>query len=328
MELVGESRRFVVLEETDVLRARKAARDMAAAGGMDRIRVTEIEIAVSELGTNIVKHRAVRGEMVLAVLDDGGQAGFEISARDRGPGIPDPAAALRGGSSTAGTLGIGLSGVKRLMDEFTLESAGGRGTTITVRRWQPRPGSPFRYSVLTRPKPGETVNGDAYFIRHTRKGIFCAVIDALGHGVEAHRTAERALELLEICFREPLAEIVAACHEGLRHTRGVAMGLCSILSREQAVEHLAIGNVETRICRPEQVHTFCFNGTVGMQMERHQATIYPFRQGDRLIMFTDGISGKLEIPPRLLGRSPIDAATHIFENNRREYDDATVLVLE
>jgi len=153
------------------------------------------------------------------------------------------------------------------------------------------------------------------------------VIDALGHGERANEAAVRALELLELCYREPLTDIVATCHAGLVHTRGAAMGLCSVRAKDRVIEHLAIGNVEMRLFSPEPVHTISFNGTVGMQMEKHQVMTYPFRPGSRLLMFTDGISGKLEVPPELLGRAPIETATYVFNNYRREYDDATIVAL-
>ena len=324
-----EQKHIVILEEVDVLRARKAGRDMAAASGFNDVRTTEIEIAISELGLNIIKHKAVRGEIVLTLVqDEGSLTGFEIVARDHGPGMPDPVASMRDGESSTGTLGIGLSGVKRLMDEFNLNSELGRGTVVKVRKWLDRPvSSSAKFSVLSRPKFGEELSGDAYFIRHTHDGVFFSVIDALGHGKEANKTVVTALDILGNCFTDDLAQIAATCHAGLKFTRGVAIGLCRI--RQQAVEHLCIGNVELRIYQGlKEQHTVCFNGTLGMETERYHVSSSPYTTQTALVMFSDGISGKFKLSQYLLEKTPVEIASYVFRNYGREYDDATVLVLK
>lgn len=326
-----EQKRVVISEEVDVLIARKAGREMASRSGFDQIKTMEIETAISELGLNIIKHKAVRGEVVLTLMqDEGSLTGFEIIARDRGPGIADPSVAMRDGESTSGTLGVGLSGVKRLMDEFTLNTELGRGTVVKVTKWLD-PGLPLaaRYSVLSRPKSGENLSGDAYFIRHVHNGIFFSVIDALGHGDAANKTVVMALELLGNCYMDDLVDIAATLHRGLRHSRGVAIGLCRIRLQEKTVEHLCIGNVELRIYQGlEERHTICFNGTLGMETERYRVTSHPYTPQTTLVMFSDGISGKFKLSEFLLQKTPVEVASYVFRNFSREYDDATVLVLK
>jgi anti-sigma regulatory factor (Ser/Thr protein kinase) len=326
-----EQKRMVIREEIDVLCARKAGREMASASGFDNVKTTEIEIAISELGLNIIKHKAVRGEIILTLVqDEGSLTGFEITARDSGPGIRDPIAAMRDGESSTGTLGIGLSGVKRLMDEFNLNSEFGTGTVVKVRKWLDG-GLPSsaRFSVLSRPKFGETLSGDAYFIRHIHNGIFFSVIDALGHGSEANKTVMTALDILGNCFMDDLDDIAATCHRGLKYTRGVAIGMCRIRQQERIVEHLSIGNVELRIYQGlEQRHTICFNGTLGMETERYHVTSYPYNAQTALVMFSDGISGKFQLSEFLLQKTPIEITSYISRNFSRDYDDATVLVLK
>ena len=326
-----EQKHIVICEEIDVLRARKAGRDMASASGFNDVKTTEIEIAISELGLNIIKHRAVRGELVLTLVqDEGSLTGFEIIARDHGPGMADPTAAMRDGESSTGTLGIGLSGVKRLMDEFCLNSEIGRGTVVKVRKWL-NSESPLaaKFSVLSRPKLGESLSGDAYFIRHTHNGIFFAVIDALGHGNEANKTVVTALDILGNCYMDELGDIAATCHRGLKYTRGVALGLCRIRQQERSVEHLSIGNVELRVYQgTKEQHTICFNGTLGMESENYHVSSYPYNSQTALIMFSDGVSGKFKLSDFLLEKTPVEVASYIFRNYSREYDDATVLVLK
>ena len=93
-----------------------------------------IATAVSELVRNLLKY-AGGGEIRLRLLEKGGRRGIEIEAVDQGPGIADPEAAMQDHFSSGGTLGLGLGGVKRMMDEFSLESTPGEGTRVTARKW-------------------------------------------------------------------------------------------------------------------------------------------------------------------------------------------------
>ncbi len=91
--------------------------------------------AISELARNIVAY-AQRGELVIRAANHSGRLGVMVIARDRGPGITDVKLALQQGYSTSGGLGLGLPGVRRIMDIFTVDSGPDRGTTITVTKWK------------------------------------------------------------------------------------------------------------------------------------------------------------------------------------------------
>ncbi len=123
-----------VTREVDVYVAMGRARDMATTLGFDDIDRTRIEIAVLELTRNILTH-AGSGELAIELVQDGDRRGIAIEARDQGPGIADIALALRDGYSTAQTLGAGLPGVQRLMDEFHIESTIGVGTRVRAVKW-------------------------------------------------------------------------------------------------------------------------------------------------------------------------------------------------
>ena len=97
---------------------------------------TLVAAAISELARNIISY-AGEGEIELNPLRGSNRTGIRIIARDEGPGIRDIPQALRDGFSTSGSLGIGLPGVKRLMDEFAIDSLPGRGTIVTVKKWKP-----------------------------------------------------------------------------------------------------------------------------------------------------------------------------------------------
>ncbi|MBV9950282.1 MAG: anti-sigma regulatory factor [Myxococcales bacterium] len=119
--------------ETDIVTARQKGRELAAAFGFSSTEQTLIALAISELARNALQY-AKKGEIVLSSLT-GDRRGIEVVARDDGPGIPDVELALQDGYSTGRSLGLGLPGARRVMDEFHIDSAPGRGTTVTVRKW-------------------------------------------------------------------------------------------------------------------------------------------------------------------------------------------------
>ena len=98
---------------------------------------TLIATAISELARNIVRY-ATRGEVILRVIENQTTLGIEVVAVDKGPGIRDVSMAMVDGYSTSGSLGLGLAGVRRLMDDFEIKSASGKGTTVTARKWRRR----------------------------------------------------------------------------------------------------------------------------------------------------------------------------------------------
>jgi len=122
--------------DQDIVAARQKGRSLAAALGFSVGDATLIATAISELARNIVTY-AKSGEIRLTVINGAARQGIQLVAWDQGPGIPDIPQALRDGFSTSGSLGLGLPGVKRLMDEFEIVSEGTSGTTVTAKKWRP-----------------------------------------------------------------------------------------------------------------------------------------------------------------------------------------------
>jgi serine/threonine-protein kinase RsbT len=120
--------------EHDILAARQRGRELAADGGFTGTDLTLIATAISEVARNIVEYARV-GEIVLTLLTNSTRRGIAVVASDRGPGILDVAQAMQDGYSTSKSLGLGLPGARRLMDEFEIESGIGTGTTVTMRKW-------------------------------------------------------------------------------------------------------------------------------------------------------------------------------------------------
>jgi serine/threonine-protein kinase RsbT len=124
-----------VRAEVDVLLARQEARRLASDLRLSSAELTLIATVISEVARNIVAY-AGKGEIVLRIVQQGQRRGLLVIARDRGPGIPDIELALQDGYSTSRSLGLGLPGSKRLMDEFNIVSEVGKGTEITMTKWE------------------------------------------------------------------------------------------------------------------------------------------------------------------------------------------------
>jgi serine/threonine-protein kinase RsbT len=137
VSVVADDVRVEIAADTDIVEARGEGRALAARLGFSRTDATLIATAISEIGRNILVH-AGAGEIAIAETAEDRLLGIEVVARDQGPGIPDVERALSEGYATGNGLGLGLPGAKRLMDEFSIETAVGRGTTVTMRKWRER----------------------------------------------------------------------------------------------------------------------------------------------------------------------------------------------
>lgn len=135
IRLTAEEIVVPITADLDIVSARQRGRALASALGYSPTDATFIATAISELARNIVLY-AGRGEVVLRRVHEGGRHGIVVVARDEGPGIAEVSLAVAGGYSTSGGLGLGLAGVRRLMDEFDISSARGKGTAVTVTRWK------------------------------------------------------------------------------------------------------------------------------------------------------------------------------------------------
>jgi len=121
--------------EADILTARQTGKGLARTLGFSDADAVLIATAISEIARNMLEY-GKGGTMRFRVLASP-RKGLEIHAEDRGPGIKDVALAMRDGYSSGGGLGLGLPGAKRLMDDFSISSVLGSGTTVVMRKWVP-----------------------------------------------------------------------------------------------------------------------------------------------------------------------------------------------
>ncbi len=130
-----EESRIPIQTDGDVVAARQRGREMSVRIGFSPSESTFLATAISELARNILNF-AGHGDLLLRTVEEGEHQGILVEAQDEGPGIPDIAKALQDGYSTSGSLGLGLPGIRRLMDEFEIRSTVGRGTTVSTIKWR------------------------------------------------------------------------------------------------------------------------------------------------------------------------------------------------
>ncbi|HXR94102.1 MAG TPA: anti-sigma regulatory factor [Steroidobacteraceae bacterium] len=124
-----------IRSQEDVVRVRQVTRENAVAQGLTLVDQTKLVTAASELARNTLDYGG-GGEVEILRLEELPRRGVRLSFVDQGPGIPDVEAALRDGFTTGGGLGLGLGGARRLCNEFSIDSAPGKGTRVTIGRWR------------------------------------------------------------------------------------------------------------------------------------------------------------------------------------------------
>jgi len=131
---LGRSQTQPIVSDQDVVRVRKLVRTVAVETKLSLVDQTKLVTAASELARNTLVYGG-GGEVQVSTVDNGRRKGVRISFSDSGPGIADLDLALTDGYTTGGGLGLGLSGARRLVDEFDIETAVGEGTRVTVTKW-------------------------------------------------------------------------------------------------------------------------------------------------------------------------------------------------
>jgi serine/threonine-protein kinase RsbT len=131
---IAAMERLEVRSDQDVVRVRQLVRSLAVAVKLSLVDQTKLVTAASELARNTLVYGG-GGAVSAGRVDNGRRRGIRIVFADQGPGIPDLDLALTDGYTTGGGMGLGLSGARRLVDEFDIETAVGQGTTISVIKW-------------------------------------------------------------------------------------------------------------------------------------------------------------------------------------------------
>jgi phosphoserine phosphatase RsbX len=179
------------------------------------------------------------------------------------------------------------------------------------------------------PIPGQTSSGDRGVVVEFPGGALVAVIDGLGHGVEAEKAAIAAERVLIAEPAAPVDELVTRCHHELRGTRGAVLSVASFDTRNDTMAWLGVGNVEGLLVRGDHETTTeavaMRGGTVGYNLPRLTPRTLAVKPGDTLVLATDGIRHgfKSEV---LSARSPQQIADEVARNWAKTTDDYCVVV--
>lgn len=187
----------------------------------------------------------------------------------------------------------------------------------------------MQFGVISEALKGQTVCGDAYFIKEFENKVLIAVIDGLGHGTDAAVAADTTVEYLKNNYRKNLTEIIKSCHEELKKTRGAAIGIALIDLKSSALRYAGVGNIEVRVKSQTTIRLVSVSGILGYNLCKVREEEFPYRQGDIIILHSDGISAKFDLnlyPPEFLGQHPQTIAERIAAEFGRERDDLTIVV--
>ncbi len=325
-----------VTETSQVGEARRLISAAARRLGFDETAAGKVAIVVTEMAGNLIKH-AGGGEIVVRALRSGETDGLEILALDRGPGMADLARSQRDGYSTAGSPGTGLGAIARLSDLFEAYSAPGQGTALLAQLWA-SPLSPKTNSADPRgewgavclPVRGEEASGDGLDIRLRPGGWRLLVADGLGHGPFAREASQRAVAASREDPDGSPTQVLEACHDALRSTRGAAAAVADVDLEAKTVRFAGIGNITGVIeANGRSQHLVSLNGIVGQGTAKIREFSYPWPDGALLIMASDGLSTRwrLDAYPGLVIRHPSLIAGVLYRDFGRVRDDATVAVV-
>ncbi len=298
--------------------------------------VAAIDIIVSELTSNLIKH-AGSGEVLYRTTDSTeGGAVFEVICIDNGPGMSDPERMMVDGVSTSGTLGQGLGAIGRLSTESQVYSMHGVGTIVYSRVGsKPRidkSAKSFHVDVkaLCVSKPRESVCGDGFEVvnQHNATKVFFG--DGLGHGEHAKAAVDSARIFFSECDDTDPVNIIKAMHEKVRRTRGL-VGVIAVFDKTTSLLKLCgVGNVAVRLFTGLQLKNYMsYNGTVGLNMPNSlKESVFPIEKNQHLIMCTDGIQSRWNLShyPSIFKFDNTILAAALYRDYSRGTDDASVLI--
>lgn len=189
----------------------------------------------------------------------------------------------------------------------------------------------LNWAVAARALPGEDSSGDLSVVQPVEDGVLIAVIDGLGHGVEAAKAAAEASVAVRQCAGEPIEYVMRACHEALKGTRGAVMTLLYVDQAHETLTWMGVGNVEGRMWPAVPGATLLRQapplrgGVVGHALPKLSASALTLSRGDLFILSTDGVNNRFHEEFRLEGTVQ-QIADDILEEYWTAMDDALVLV--
>jgi anti-sigma regulatory factor (Ser/Thr protein kinase) len=320
-----------VTDPSQVAEARRMVGEVARRTGLAVQRRDEVAIVVTELATNMLKHGG-GGQLHAMASDDAEGTGLELLALDRGPGMSDPGRCMQDGYSTAGSPGTGLGAIGRLADRVRIYTRPGQGCAVLVRFIAPNAGGGGRTLIgaALAPYPGEVVNGDSWSWRDTKAGCTLMLADGSGHGAEAARAAECAVQTFVQHAEATCVAIVQRMHAALAATRGAAVAVARIDTAARVVRFVGVGNIGAVVSEGGRTrHMISHNGTAGHVAPRIREFTYEFAADPVILLHSDGLTSRWDLAayPGLATQHPSLLAGVLLRDHRRGRDDAAAVAM-
>lgn len=300
------------------------------------IRAGEIDIVVSELLSNLIKH-AGSGEIFYRLQHEDNNKAFEIYCIDSGPGNNNITKMMKDGMSSSNTLGHGLGAIERLSNFFQIYSIANWGTVAYAKILMVEPAkktisakNSIHLDALQVCMPGEEICGDGYHLKKTGDETQIFLGDGLGHGPNAHEAVMKAIEAFKECEETEPTDILRFVHQKVKKTRGLVASVASYHHTKREWKTCGVGNITTRLYEGLTARrVMSHNGIIGLNIPAVMNTqILSGTDYQHVIMFSDGIRNHWELtqyPTILKYASPVMAAA-IFKDNARGTDDMTLLI--
>jgi len=175
---------------------------------------------------------------------------------------------------------------------------------------------------------GEVACGDGHLVVEGDGYVLVAVSDGLGHGPAAREATLRLLACVEEHASQPPLAILEACHRRLAGTQGAAATILRLDRAQGQAIHAGVGNVEARIIGPDRVYRVTnMPGVLGERVRKFLTESFPYQPGDLVVVYTDGISDRFELPPEQRQRDPQALAYQLAHGYGKHHDDQLLLVL-
>lgn len=313
---------------------KKEIHALALTINFDEKRAGETDIIVAELVSNLSKH-ATDGELMVQVIEEGGNQGLEIICIDSGPGMVDVSKMVIDGYSTKNTLGHGLGSIKRLSNKFQVYSQRNWGTIVLVRIFKDPPPAHVKATkvdirTLVIPKNGETACGDGFYAKTTKDSVKMLLGDGLGHGVEAAAASTAAINAFKICPEESPMEMLRFIHSTVKKTRGLVATIATFHFKEKVWRICGVGNISTRIIGINHTKNYiAYNGIVGLNIPNSMNDqVLPYDKGQQIIMCSDGMKSRWDTlrHPGIFRHDLSVAAAILYKDFARHTDDFSIAI--
>lgn len=305
--------------------------------GFEEAERGKVDIIVSEMASNLIKHKALNGQILVKQIDKKGKIGVEILCLDNGPGMHDPKRMMQDGVSTFGSAGEGLGAIQRLSNEFDLYSHFGVGTVVLSRLFSKlnetdKIDCPLSLNIVCVPKKGEIVSGDAWGFKVSNKEVFIMVADGLGHGPDANTAAVTAVNSFIASSSEQPFAILKDIHPLMKKTRGAVGSVVKINGGTKTMTYCGIGNISSRLVMKETTKSLVsYNGTLGFAAPTHMNDhVFPWEYAPLFIMHSDGLKSRWDMSryPGLERHDGTVVAGVLYKDNDRGSDDCLVAIIK